>query len=73
MLQFMGSQRPHGLATEQHQSKEVNPNIYPIYSNELILNYLQLTYFLVQLVKNLPAMQETLVRFLGREDPLEKG
>ena len=28
---------------------------------------------IVQLVKNLPAMQETLVRFLGREDPLEKG
>ena len=26
-----------------------------------------------QLVKNLPAMQETLVRFLGGEDPLEKG
>ena len=26
-----------------------------------------------QLVKNLPAMQETLVRFLGQEDPLEKG
>ena len=26
-----------------------------------------------QLVKNLPAMQETLVQFLGREDPLEKG
>ena len=25
-----------------------------------------------QLVKNLPAMQETLVRFLGQEDPLEK-
>ena len=24
-----------------------------------------------QLVKNLPAMQETLVRFLGREDPLK--
>ena len=28
---------------------------------------------IVQLVKILPAMQETLVRFLGREDPLEKG
>ena len=28
---------------------------------------------MVQLVKNLPAMQETLVQFLGREDPLEKG
>ena len=27
----------------------------------------------VQLVENPPAMQETLVRFLGREDPLEKG
>ena len=25
-----------------------------------------------QLVKNLPAMRETLVQFLGREDPLEK-
>ena len=25
-----------------------------------------------QLVKNLPAMQETLVRFLGLEDPLER-
>ena len=26
-----------------------------------------------QLVKNMPAMQETPVRFLGREDRLEKG
>ena len=26
-----------------------------------------------QLVKNLPAMQETQVRSLGREDPLQKG
>ena len=26
-----------------------------------------------QLVKNQPAMQETLIRFLGQEDPLEKG
>ena len=26
-----------------------------------------------QLVKNPPAIQETLVRFLGGEDPLEKG
>ena len=28
---------------------------------------------IAQLVKNPPAMQETLVRFLGPEDPLEKG
>ena len=26
----------------------------------------------IQMVKSLPAMQETLVRSLGREDPLEK-
>ena len=30
-------------------------------------------YFLAQLVKNPPATQETSVRFLGQEDPLEKG
>ena len=28
---------------------------------------------IAQLVKNLPAMQETLVQFLGWEDTLEKG
>ena len=28
---------------------------------------------IAQLVKNLPAMQETLVQLLGWEDPLEKG
>ena len=28
---------------------------------------------LAQLVKNLPALQETPVRFLGQEDPLAKG
>ena len=29
--------------------------------------------YVAQLVKNLPAMQETPVRFLGLEDLLEKG
>ena len=33
----------------------------------------QLNWTEVMLVKNLPAMQETPVRFLGQEDPLEKG
>ena len=28
---------------------------------------------MAQLVKNPPAMQETPVQFLGREDPLKKG
>ena len=31
------------------------------------------TSLIAQLVKNLPAMQETPVRFLGQEDLLEKG
>ena len=31
-----------------------------------------LTSLIAQLVKNVPAMQETLVRFLVQEDPLEK-
>ena len=29
--------------------------------------------WIAQLVKNLPAMQEISIRFLGQEDPLEKG
>ena len=37
------------------------------------LDYVLAFWLIVQLVKNPPAMQETLVRFLGREDPLEKG
>ena len=30
------------------------------------------TSLVAQLVRNAPAMQETLVRFLSQEDPLEK-
>ena len=36
------------------------------------LDYIGLPW-VVQMVKNLPAMQETKVRFLGLKDPLEKG
>ena len=35
--------------------------------------YLSWASLIAQLVKNLPALQETLVRFLYWEDPLEKG
>ena len=35
--------------------------------------YLKRASLIAQLVKNPPAMQETPVRFLGQEDPLEKG
>ena len=30
-------------------------------------------FLVAQLVKNPPAMQETLIQFLGWEDPLQKG
>ena len=40
----------------------------------IIIFILQMRASLIaQLVKNLPAMQETPVRFLGWEDPLKKG
>ena len=32
-----------------------------------------MAFWVAQTVKNLPAMQETWVQFLGWEDPLEKG
>ena len=49
----------------------------PSYVNKLIKLYLQITLLFMaslvaQLVKNLPAMQETWIRPLGWEDPLEK-
>ena len=37
------------------------------------LTHLLWASLVVQLVKSPPAMQETPVQFLGREDPLEKG
>ena len=32
-----------------------------------------ITHLVAQMVKNLPAMQETRVQSLGQQDPLEKG
>ena len=39
----------------------------------LVLQLIKWASLIVQLVKNLPAMQETQVQFLGQEDLLEKG
>ena len=38
----------------------------------LLLSWLSRASLVVQTIKNLPAMQETLVRPLGQEDPLEQ-
>ena len=43
-----------------------------IYTHTHTYMFIQVS-LVAQLVKNLPAMQETPVQFLGREDPLEKG
>ena len=37
------------------------------------MEYYSTSSLIAKLVKNLPAVRETLVRFLGWEDPLEKG
>ena len=49
--------------------------VWQICDNEpILIHYYQLGASLVaQTVKNLPAMQETHIRSLGQEDPLEKG
>ena len=39
----------------------------------IIYSYYKCASLIAQLVKNPPAMQETPIQFLGREDPLEKG
>ena len=51
-----------------------SPKIKSPLSLQIYITYTQLwASLVVQKVKNLPAMQETWVRFLGQEDPLEKG
>ena len=67
-------------------SRYESPWVYPTWSFLSFLNmYINVCHkigvilrdywasLIAQLVKNLPAMQETLVWFLGGEDPLEKG
>ena len=48
-----------------------SPNLHNNHRGEEVLIYL--ASLIAQLIKNPPAMWETLVRFLGWEDPLEKG
>ena len=48
------------------------PNVYVQMANFSVLKH-ALNFPVAQTVKNVPAMQETRVRSLGWEDPLEKG
>ena len=55
----------YGVAQSQTRLKWLSSN-----SSSNVILWASLV---AQLVKNLPAMQETLAWFLGQEDPLEKG
>ena len=54
------------------QKKANNPSPLEAGKKEVLIS-LSGSSLIAQFVKNPPAMQETLVRFLGQEDPLEKG
>ena len=58
-------------------TEHTHAEFYFCVSNVHICSFLYFTScwasLIAQLVKNLPAMQETLVQFLGQEDPLEEG
>ena len=47
--------------------------LIPMPDQIYMTDYVLVANSIAQLVKNPPAMQETPVRFLGWEDPLEKG
>ena len=47
----------------------MHPNVH----SSIIYNSQDMDFHVAQIVKNLPAMQETRVRSLSWEDPLEKG
>ena len=56
------------MSINRQMDKEVVVHRY----GGLLLSHENWASLVAQLVKNLPAMQETWVQFLGQEDPLEK-
>ena len=56
--------KKENMHQEAHSSLQMRRNIW---------EGIGMSKFIAQLVKNLPAMQETSIRFLGWEDPLENG
>ena len=51
----------------------ISAQLIPTFSHLVATWIIRGSSLVAQLVKNPPAMQETLVEFLGQEDPLEKG
>ena len=56
----------------QFLSSPKPPTVSPVSTKNPLLHPLPIS-LVAQMVKNPPATRETLVRSLGREDPLEKG
>ena len=54
------------IPNSQNHCRIKENNVYKVF------NRVSGTSLIPQLVNNPPAMQQTLVRFLGQEDPLEK-
>ena len=65
--------RDEKLYTWYSRSKYTFQESSPLLALNYILSPPSVPSLVAQMVKNLPAMQETWVRSLGREDPLEEG
>ena len=60
--------------TEKNLPLYYKGSIHKHIHSQKYTTHIQVGFSLIaQLVKNPPVMQETLVQFLGQEDPLEKG
>ena len=66
-MQELTESMSSGKKKKNKKPKHLNDNNN---NNNIILDWASLV---TQMVKNLPAVQETRVQSLGREDPLEKG
>ena len=66
-----------GTLTRSLTGQALDPNLAPQTASCLAISdigkYLCIASLVAQMVKNLPAVQETWVRSMGWEDPLEKG
>ena len=72
-LQGISSKALHGYPSWQIPKSLIWNNNTVSPPSPMVLQIQRAASLIAQLVKNLPAMQETLVWFLGQEDPLEKG
>ena len=73
-LKELGIKPPYGpaiplLGIYREETKIEKDTCIPLFTETLFA----VASFIAQLLKNLSPMQETPVRFLGQEDPLEKG